>query len=302
VAFSIWEKTMTREEIIHAIQETADKLGHTPSQAELARHSTVTRRQVRTVFGTYMQALRECKLLKRGPGKKVEIESLFKDWAEIVRSLKRPPTVLEYEQYSRYSVSPLRTRFHLWGNVAEGLRQYAQTQEWVGEWTDVLEILAARNDDGAGQENVAATGLVHTGGHRRMLDRPVYGPPARREPLAYGPVNEAGVVFLFGALAERLGFIVTRLQTEFPDCEAMWEVEEDRWQRVLIEFEYESRNFLRHMHEASGCDMIVCWEHNWKECPLVVVELKKVYHARLEQAGAPERKKALDGAKKTEGE
>jgi hypothetical protein len=293
---------VTREEIINTVHEVAEKLGQTPSQADLARHSKVTRRQIRTTFGTYMQALRECKLLKRGPGKRVEMEPLFKDWAEIVRSLKRPPTVLEYEQYSRYSVSPLRTRFNIWGNVPEGMRQYALEQDWAGEWTDVLEIVAAQNDDGAGQKNVAATGLVRTGGHKRMLDRPVYGPPARREPLAYGPVNEAGVVFLFGALAERLGFIVTRLQTEFPDCEAMWEVEENRWQRVLIEFEFESRNFLKHMHEASRCDMIVCWEHNWPECPLEVVALKKVYHAKQDQVGVPERKKALQGARKEEEE
>jgi hypothetical protein len=44
---------------------------------------------------------------------------------------------------------------------------------------------------------------------------------------------------------------------------------------VKIEFEYESRNFLRHMHDPNGCDLIVCWEHNWPECPLEVIELKK---------------------------
>ena len=47
-------------------------------------------------------------------------------------------------------------------------------------------------------------------------------------------------------------------------------------QRVRIEFEYESRNFLRHMHEASRCDVIVCWVHNWPECPLEVIELSKL--------------------------
>jgi hypothetical protein len=58
---------------------------------------------------------------------------------------------------------------------------------------------------------------------------------------------------------------LTRIQKEFPDCEAMRLVEEDRWQRVLIEFEYESRNFVRHMHGANGCDLIVCWKYNWPE-------------------------------------
>jgi hypothetical protein len=29
------------------------------------------------------------------------------------------------------------------------------------------------------------------------------------------------------------------------------------------------------MHKASECDLIICWKHNWKECPLEVVELSK---------------------------
>jgi hypothetical protein len=56
----------------------------------------------------------------------------------------------------------------------------------------------------------------------------------------------------------------------------MREIEPGRWQRVRIEFEYQSRNFLTHMHPLSGCDLIVCWENNWPECPLEVIELKKV--------------------------
>jgi hypothetical protein len=43
---------------------------------------------------------------------------------------------------------------------------------------------------------------------------PVYGMPLITSPLAFGPMNEAGVLFLFGMLAERLGFIMTHVQTE----------------------------------------------------------------------------------------
>jgi hypothetical protein len=72
-----------------------------------------------------------------------------------------------------------------------------------------------------------------------------------------------------------LGYIVTLLQAEFPDCEALRQVKQDRWQRVRIEFEFESLNFVKHGHDVKGCDMIVCWKHNWPECPLEVVELRK---------------------------
>jgi hypothetical protein len=76
-------------------------------------------------------------------------------------------------------------------------------------------------------------------------------------------------------MAPQLGFVVHRLQPEFPDCEAMRLVGEDKCELVKIEFEHESRNFLKHMHDAKGCDLIICWRHNWPECPLEVLELRK---------------------------
>jgi len=67
---------------------------------------------------------------------------------------------------------------------------------------------------------------------------------------------------------------VTWIGTAYPDGEAWREVEPGRWQRVRIEFEFQSRNFLQHFHDPSECDLIVCWEHSWPGCPLEVVELK----------------------------
>ena len=89
------------------------------------------------------------------------------------------------------------------------------------------------------------------------------------------------MLFLFGTVAADLGFVVTWIRSEFPDCEAMILVEGDKWQRIRIEFEYESRNFLRHMHDAKECDLIVCWKHNWPECPVEVLELSKVLQDRM---------------------
>jgi hypothetical protein len=56
------------------------------------------------------------------------------------------------------------------------------------------------------------------------------------------------------------------------------EMQPAKWQRARIEFEYESRNFKLHRHPADKCDVIVCWRHNWAECPkgLEVVELSQV--------------------------
>ena len=113
---------------------------------------------------------------------------------------------------------------------------------------------------------------------RPLPDRPMLGPPTRPCGLAYEPVNEMGVMALFCMLSRQLGFVIESVQSAFPDCEAKMEVEPGRWQHFRIEFEYESRNFKDHRHDPEKCDLIVCWRHNWKDCPpnLQVLELSKV--------------------------
>lgn len=46
------------------------------------------------------------------------------------------------------------------------------------------------------------------------------------------------------------------------------------WKDVWIEFEYRSSQFKIHKHDPKECDIIVCWEHDWKVCPIEVIELK----------------------------
>jgi hypothetical protein len=94
--------------------------------------------------------------------------------------------------------------------------------------------------------------------------------------LGLSPTNEMGVVFLFGTVAKDLGYMVVRVQAEFPDCEVFRLIDPEHCQLVLAEFEFESRNFLAHGHKIDGCDLIICWKHNWEACPLEVIELSKV--------------------------
>ena len=114
---------------------------------------------------------------------------------------------------------------------------------------------------------------------RRVLpDRPVLGPPMQRTGMMYAPVNEMGVVMLFAMWAERLGFVIEFAQAKYPDCKAKMEVEPGRWQDVNVEFEMYSANFRQHRHDAKKCDVIICWKHNWPDCPeeIMVLELSKV--------------------------
>lgn len=93
--------------------------------------------------------------------------------------------------------------------------------------------------------------------------------------LVYSPVNESGVVFLFGKVTEDLNMYIEEIKAGFPDCIGRRFIGKG-WERVGIEFEYKSSNFKAHDHNPDGCDMIVCWEHDWPDCPIEVLELKEI--------------------------
>lgn len=92
--------------------------------------------------------------------------------------------------------------------------------------------------------------------------------------LVYGPINENGVIFLFGKVVEDLNMYVEEIKPGFPDCIGRRRINKG-WEKVRIEFEYKSSEFKKHNHDPKDCDLIICWEHDWPDCPLEVIELKE---------------------------
>jgi hypothetical protein len=269
-------KPVTKEEIMKTIKECAKELGHAPSYPELWKRRKITRRTIARAMGGYAKALRACGLERRGPGYKASMEGLFQDWAELVRELKKVPSIGEYEGRDGYSTRPLARRFGGWRHVPAAMLEYARKEGIEGQYKDVLDLVYLHVE---GRKKATTTaGAVRL---PVITDEPVYGTPLTYSPLTYAPTHESGVIFLFGAMARELGFAVSRIQPDFPDCEAMRQVRPGQWQKVRIEFEFESRNFLAHGHAVAGCDLIVCWNNNWEDCPLEVVELKRVFGQKM---------------------
>jgi hypothetical protein len=167
--------------------------------------------------------------------------------------------------------------------VPQAFRDFARGKR---EWADVLALLPAPLPSGPvpgawrqpwHHNSTPQTPSCKTWPAPRR-DRPICGDPTPFPWLRHEPLNEQGVVLLFGMLAKDLGFLIENVQKGFPDCEAKRQVGPDRWQRVRIEFEYESKNFRDHRHPASGCDLLVCWRHNWDDCPaqIEILELSRV--------------------------
>lgn len=110
--------------------------------------------------------------------------------------------------------------------------------------------------------------------------QPLYGIVGERVDLPilnYAPLNEKGVILLFGYYLQDLGIShVEEIKAGFPDAIAMRPVGNGKYQRVRIEFEFKSSSFVRHGHDINECDLIVCWLNDWKDCPIEVIELSKV--------------------------
>lgn len=272
-----------RDEVLSAIRAAAQSLGRPPSRAEFKSSSGMTEYQVLKHFPSWREAVRAAGLEPHSTNVPIDPGVLLEDWGEFVRRVRRIPTRDQYRRDGTYSPGVFERRFGPWSAVPLKFLEFASEKP---EWADVVALLPVENARApfASASPVASTQAsadwVSPPSHRhsRLNDRPTYGNPIDFRGLRHEPVNEQGVVFLFGMVARELGYHVEAVQTGYPDCEAKRQVDAGTWQRVRIEFEFESRNFRDHGHHPDGCDVIVCWRHNWSECPptLEVVELSAV--------------------------
>jgi hypothetical protein len=277
---------MRKAQMLAGLKKCAKKLGRTPTYTEIWRMTKITKTQIKLQFENLAEALRQAGVAARGIGHRLDTLTLLEDWGHMARKMGRPPSFMEYKRAGNYGANSFLNRCGAWSRVGERFRDVVRERGRESAWTDVLAIVTEWDGKttAEGRRKMKATvseRVPHDEAQprRKMIEgRPIYGMPLKMPVMRNAPTSEGGVMVLFGALAERLGFAVERVQTAFPDCEALREVAPGKWQRVWIEFELYSRNFVEHQHEKKGCDIIVCWVHNWPECPegIEVIELSKV--------------------------
>lgn len=259
----------SKDDILSAIRDAAEGLGKPPSRAQFAAHSGITEYHVLKWFPGWNAAVTAAGLKAHTGNIKLDDSLLLEDWGNLVRDLRHIPTRAQYRQNGTYSPGVFERHFGPWSSIPGHFRKFAGDNP---EWTDVLTLLPSAST----VDTPAPSPPTET--HARLDNRPTYGNPIDFRGLRHEPVNESGVVFLFGIVARELGYYVEAVQAGYPDCEAKRQIAPGKWQRVKIEFEFESRNFRDHGHPPEGCDIIVCWRHNWTECPdhLEILELSQV--------------------------
>ena len=93
----------------------------------------------------------------------------------------------------------------------------------------------------------------------------------------FAPGNEKyEVVMLFSMVLPHLNppMCIKEASDRFPDCTVIrWDA--DGPNEMTVEIEKNARDFLAHNHDIRKCDILVCWENDWDDCPMEVIELKR---------------------------
>lgn len=259
--------------------------------ARFARASGISKYRVQTVFGNWGALCAAAGLEPTLWRTRVPDEDIFIALRDHFKAHGGIGTRNRFERGFRYSENIISRRWGSWDAVLAAFGEWARENE-----PDFPHIPppppARRGGRVLAAERGAATGsqISHAplGPHDPLgLHAPLEsksGPRAARaggaplgfRALAYAPVNEQGVVLLFGMVAGELGYVIETVATGFPDCTARRRVSGERWEPVRIEFEFRSKSFALHGHDPAGCDVVVCWRHDWPDCPLEVLELEPV--------------------------
>lgn len=105
------------------------------------------------------------------------------------------------------------------------------------------------------------------------VERSIVGDLINFRGMLYAPMSESGVVYLFGKMADDLNMYIEEIRPEAPDAIAR-RFTGKGWERLRVEFEFRSSQYRLRGHDADDCDLIVCWEHDWTDCPVEVLELR----------------------------
>jgi Homing endonuclease associated repeat len=270
-----------RDDLLTSLREVAERLATDyVSRSTWERETGTHSYHVYKLFESWNEFVKLAGL-RADDRSRVADEDLFEAMRAAFIDAEGVVTRGRLSRFCRYGDDVYAKRWGRWQNVLAHFRDWVETADPEFPY---LADLPTDSVPAASRGSAPTTG--HSAAHAwDSIQRTQYGPFLNFRGLQHAPINEQGVVFLFGMVAFDLGYVVEGVGTGFPDCEAKRCVSRsgDVWERVSIEFEFRSRNFLSHGHDPSGCDVIVCWEHNWPECPVEVLELR----AALDELGEP---------------
>ncbi len=264
-----------REKIVAEIRRVAESLKTSElSQRQFRENSRLSLSNIRYTFGSWREALK-CAGLAPAPQPKRSMtpdDELLQEIIRITQELGKQPTDSQMNSKGKFSIKPYRDR---WRTLSDACK-IAYAKYGFPDVTGTPEIVPSQLVSSKSSQAQMIIPQTITPAQTQKRKRIQFGEPIDFRGLRFAPINEQGVVYLFGMISRELGFLVESIRTEYPDCEGKRCVDQEkqRWEHVRIEFEYQSSNFKEHGHQPDDCELIICWIHDWLDCPIEVLELR----------------------------
>lgn len=273
---------MDKQKIIAELRRVAELLQtFRLSIKQFKQHGRVSDITVIRTFGSWNQAIEAAGLSAIPQGgfqdqaPRRSDDEYLQEIIRLTQELGKKPTIAELYSKGRFSDEPYRKR---WGTFTKAC-QIAYAKYGFPAMTKKADAdgIDSEEEQSHTEFTPPSTPIIVPQTYKppesQRRKKVQFGEPIDFRGLRFAPINEQGVVYVFGMISRELGFLIESIRTEYPDCEGKRCIDpkKQRWEHVLIEFEYKSSNFA---HPVEGCDLIVCWIHDWEECPIEVLELR----------------------------
>ena len=273
-----------RQELLEAIKRVANEKSTTVlSREDFSAATGISLNRIYQVFDGWRDACEQAGIVAHTQNVPIGNDVLFRDMRRVFIDQNGICTRTKFNKLSSYSVDTLKKRFGAWRNILAAFRAWLIEENLEFPYLDALPTSVSV--DAVSQSADTAAPQTTFPQPTEPGKGPTFGAFLNFRGLQHAPMNEQGVVFLFGMVCRELGFVVELVRTSFPDCEAKRCIDRhrDTWGRVRIEFEFKAANAK--VHPMNGCDLIVCWENNWPDCPVEVIELKTAIRQLDRSAG-----------------
>jgi hypothetical protein len=256
-----------KEYAIQALKNVANKLGvNTLSKSQFDNQNPdIKSYTIASLCGGWDKALKEAGLNRHENFRdEIGLEMLAKEFLRVTVEINKIPTVNQLTRRSKFCKNTFTRKFGSYSNFKLDVAKYIMKTFQI---SDVIKNIL---DEIILSEKTNNNNEIDAPAHHR-------GQSLGFRAFVFAPTYEAHVASIFISVADELGFEIISQREAFPDCEArrITNKQRGRYKPCLIEFEFNSSDYKKHKHPIKGCDLIVCWHHDWDDCPIEILELSK---------------------------
>jgi hypothetical protein len=210
---------ITREVIIEAAKEAQSKFKAPISKKDFERISGISEYHIYRLFpdGGWSE-VKTLACLDRHPkhNRPVSDDLAMQEFNRVTSELGRIPSWAQFDARSSISADVIRSRFGGHKGILKQYRNWLEINE--PESLLLIELKAySLPENPTPPQRAPNNQRVFPIVDRKPKEGLTFGPPINFRGLRHAPINEQGVVFLFGMVSDELGFIVEAINAAFPD-------------------------------------------------------------------------------------